>query len=93
MRVRWLRYAVRNLHDICDYIATENPEAAEGIGARIESAVEMLASHPQAGRPGRVAGTRELVVPGTPYIVVYAVAKQIAILAVLHAARRWPKQF
>ena len=46
------------------------------------------------GRPGRVPGTRELVIPGTPYIVPYRVqGEAIQILRVYHSARRWPESF
>ena len=94
MRVRWLRSAVRDLHDICEYIADDNPSAAVRIGARIESSVALLAEHPLAGRSGRVPGTREVVIAGTRYLVAYRVtAKSVDILAVLHGARRWPDHF
>ena len=94
MKLRWSRSAVRDLNAICDYIAAENLAAAERVGERIESAVQMLGRHPQAGRAGRVSGTRELVIAGTPYIVVYSVtAKEIHIAAVIHTARKWPDAF
>jgi toxin ParE1/3/4 len=56
--------------------------------------VGRLAGLPRLGRPGRVEGTRELVVPNTPYIVAYAIIEdRVAILSVLHSARRWPDRF
>ena len=94
MRVHWLRSAVRDLHDICEYIADDSPSAAKRIGTRIESSVALLAEHPLAGRSGRVQGTREFVIAGTHYLVAYRVtAKSVDILAVLHGARRWPDRF
>ncbi len=46
------------------------------------------------GRAGRVPGTRELLIPGTPYIIPYRVrAGAVEILRVFHAARRWPERF
>jgi len=94
VRVRWVRSAVLDLRHVRDYIAADNPDAAERMGARIQSAVAMLARFPQLGRAGRAAGTRELVVAGTPYIAVYSVTtKRVHILAIIHSARKWPKAF
>ena len=94
MRVRWTRRALRALDGIATYIAQDSPAAAGRILARVESAVTQLASHPSMGRSGRVAGTRELVVPGTPFIVPYRVRDEaVEILTVLHSARRWPEEF
>jgi toxin ParE1/3/4 len=91
MQVIWSVAAVRHLTELRRFIAEHNPEAAAGTAARILEAVETLASMPHMGRPGRLAGTRELVVTGTPYIVPYRVrADRLEILAVLHTARRWP---
>lgn len=68
--------------------------AAQRVVERIQVAVEHLASQPSLGRQGRVPGTRELVVPGTPFIIPYRVREEtIEILDVLHAARRWPPAF
>lgn len=91
MRVRWLRTALRNLDGIAARIAGDNPAAAERTIRRVREAVDRLVAHPAIGRPGRVAGTRELVVPGTPYVVPYRVrGNSIEILRVLHGAQQWP---
>jgi toxin ParE1/3/4 len=46
------------------------------------------------GRPGRVIGTRELIVPGTPYVVAYRVREStMEVLAVMHSAQQWPTSF
>ena len=91
MRVRWLRRALRNLDEEAEYIARDNPDAAARTAQRIASAIEQLTSHPASGRIGRVPGTRELVVSGTPYIVPYRVrGHAVEILRVFHAARKWP---
>ena len=87
MRVRWLKQAIRNLEAEADYIARDSPAAAQSTLSKIERAVALLATQPALGRPGRVSGTRELVVPGTPYIVPYRVRKgTVEIIRVLHAA-------
>jgi addiction module RelE/StbE family toxin len=90
VQVRWLRTALANLNAEAEYIARENPEAASRVVATIISAVDHLGSHPAMGRAGRVPGTRELVVPNTPYIVPYRVKEgTVQILRVFHSARRW----
>jgi len=94
MKIRWLDLAVDDLAEIADYIAHDNPNAAKRIVSCLWSAVRSLATQPEIGRPGRVFGTRELIVGGTPFIVAYRIIKsQIHILRVLHSARRWPDEF
>jgi len=94
VRVRWLRRALRNLDEEAEYIARDNPLAATRIVERIATGVERLAIHPASGRPGRVPGTRELLVSGTPYIVPYRVrGETVEILRVFHAARKWSEKF
>lgn len=91
MYLKWTRPAIKDIKDAGDFIALDNPQAAKRMADRVQEAVEYLAGHPNMGRPGRVSGTRELVVSGTPFIVVYRViASTIQILRILHHARRWP---
>jgi toxin ParE1/3/4 len=81
----------KDLDALVDYIAQDNPAAALGMLDRIEQHVEHLREHPEMGRFGRVKGTRELVVPKTPYIVVYRLTETEAVLLrVLHGAQPWP---
>ncbi len=57
----------------------------------IEQAERLLSRHVALGRPGRVLGTRELVIRNLPYIIPYRVRdNHIEILRVLHIFRRWP---
>jgi addiction module RelE/StbE family toxin len=94
VRVRWLRVALANLETEADYIAEDNPAAADRLVQRIMRAVNLLSKNPAMGRPGRVSGTRELVVSDTPYVVPYRVrANAVEILRVFHAARKWPTNF
>ncbi len=94
MKVRWTDGAVDDVRSVHDYLEAENPRAAWETVARVMSAVERLERFPQMGRPGRVEGSRELVVTGTPFLVAYRVkGESIQILAVLHGARKWPKRF
>jgi addiction module RelE/StbE family toxin len=94
IRIKWLNLAVDDLDDIAGYISQDNPEAARRTVRRLWTAVKSLAEQPEMGRPGRVHGTRELVVSDTPLVVPYrVVGSEIEILRVLHGARDWPKSF
>lgn len=94
MESRWLPSALADLEAARAYIARDNPGAAERVFRRILSDVASLAALPHIGRPGRVLNTRELIVPSTPFIIPYRVHEgRIVVLAVIHAARRWPDAF
>ena len=93
MDVRWLDDALEDVTEIHRYIAADDPRAAARAVERIQGAVRSLAAVPHRGRPGRWPGTRELVVPRSPYVVPYRVAGEfIEILRVFHGARRWPEE-
>ena len=90
MIVIWSEDAVRDLRAVRDYISEFNPTAAENTAQRILDSVELLLSFPGMGRAGRKPHTRELVIPGTPYLVPYAVTdERVEIIAVIHGARKW----
>jgi toxin ParE1/3/4 len=92
-KIRWLKTALKNLDDEAVYLAQENPQAAELV-KHIFDMVEALAEHPAIGRAGRVPGTRELVITGTPYLIPYRVkGKAVEILRLFHGSRRWPSNF
>lgn len=94
MKLRWTDGAVEDLRTAYEYLAADNEKAVVETADRIVSAVERLEQFPQMGRPGRVEGTRELVITGTPFIVAYRLKRDsVQILAVLHAARKWPRNF
>jgi plasmid stabilization system protein ParE len=94
MQVRWLRTALRNLEDEAAHIAADDRAAARLIVERVLQAVEQLAEQPSLGRPGRVPGTRELVVAGTRYLVPYRVRRDaVEILRVFHTSRRLPARW
>lgn len=91
MRLLWSPSAVADRTDIFDYIAAENPAAALASDTAIARHVERLRRFPNAGRIGRVEGTRELVLPRTPFVAVYrATPTGIILLRILHGAREWP---
>ena len=95
MNIQWSDEAVDDLRSLHAYVAKDNPAAAQKMALMIVEAVEtLLPGNPHIGRPGRVTGTRELVVPQTPYIVPYRIkADMIQVLRVYHGARRWPDSF
>ena len=94
MRIRWTGSALADLEAIGDFIALDNAVAAQRMVVGLVASVDALRDHPNLGRPGRLTGTRELVVSGTPYVVPYRVqGDDVQILAVFHGARRWPGAF
>lgn len=94
MRIHWDSRAVDDLRDILDYIDERNPTAAHKTYQLISRSVSQLATHPFIGRVGRVPQTREMIVNGTPYLVAYGLdGDSVTVIAVLHAARRWPDDF
>ncbi len=94
MKIRWLNEALVDLVEIREYIAKDNPQAARNVANRIREAVDRLGGAPAMGRPGRVEGTRELIVPELPFIIPYRVSNRtLEILRVLHEARKSPKSF
>jgi toxin ParE1/3/4 len=94
MRVSWTVPALRDLDQIQDFIALDSPAAAYKLATELIGRTDkLLTANPKAGRTGRAQGTRELVMPGTPYIVVYRVRDVVEIVAVVHGAREWPDNF
>lgn len=91
MNLVWSRRAIRHLAELREFIEKDSEANAARIAQRILNAVELLATQPEMGRPGRVLGTRELVIPETPFIIPYRVRqKRLELIAVFHGSRRWP---
>lgn len=90
MKIRWSDLAADRLSDIFEYIALDNEDAAIGTAQRIYSCIDRIVLMPYSGRKGQTDGTRELVVPGTPYIVVYEILDEVIYLVtILHGAQNW----
>jgi toxin ParE1/3/4 len=91
VRLEWLVFARADRDAIFDTIEADNPRAAVAVDNRIQALAETLLRFPHSGRPGRIEGTRELIISRTPYIAAYRVAgDSVRILRVLHGAQLWP---
>jgi toxin ParE1/3/4 len=91
MYVTWTEHAISQLIELQRFIALDKPEAARKLTQKILTFVDRLVQHPYLGRAGREPETRELIVPGTPYIIPYRIVRErLEILAVHHAARNRP---
>lgn len=91
----WTEQAARQLDQAHDYVAlSSGDEVAARIARHIVTSVQALAAFPMSGRPGRVPGTRELVISNSPFIAAYTIDKtRIVILALYHGAQQWPEVF
>ena len=91
MKVVWSRRAIRQLVALREHIANDSEHSAALVAVRILRAVDLLPTHPEVGRPGRLPGTRELVVPDTPYVIPYRVRlERLSLIAVFHGRQKWP---
>ena len=91
----WSPEAIRDLAALRAYIEQGDPAAVRRIALHIVRNVEtLLSGSPEMGRPGRVPGARELVIPRTPFIVPYRLrGNAVEVLRVFQGARRWPERF
>jgi len=93
VKVDWHPLARADLSELVAYIASDNPAAAYHVHDEIRKQTDRLAIHPEMGRPGRVRGTRELILTGTPYIAAYSFGSDVlTVLRLLHGARRSPRK-
>jgi len=91
LKLKWTKRALLQLIHAQDYIAKDNPAAAQAVAERIADAARLLPTQPWIGRSGRIEGTREWVVKQTPYLLVYAIESDLVqIVAVIHSKQRWP---
>ena len=91
MKIVWSPRAIRHLEHLRAYVERDSEQNAALVAGRILKAVDLLQDHPQMGRPGRVLGTRELVIPDTPYIIPYRVrSDRLELIAVFQGRQKWP---
>jgi len=89
LEIVWSPLARARLQEIREYVAQDKPMAAERLAIRIVTVVEALRNYPHLGRAGARPGIRELIIGGTPYIVLYRVHDQrIVISNIRHGAQR-----
>ncbi len=96
MQIKWRRKALQNLNNEAEYIAKNDPQAAQLIVQHIFQTISLLKENPSLSHPGRLPGTRELVIPKTRYVIPYRVRprlQQIEILRVFHASRKQPERW
>jgi toxin ParE1/3/4 len=94
MQIRWTRKALNNLEAAVHYIAADSPSNAQKVAQKIWDNIQLLRQQPGMGRPGRVSGTRELIISDLPFIVPYAEHNgEIVILRIIHTSMKWPELF
>ena len=93
MKLKWTREADVELLKLTSYVYPRNRSAALKLYARTHQRVRQLEEFPYSGRPGRIAGTRELVIGQGPYIAVYVVDTDgVTIHNVFHTLQQWPPE-
>lgn len=93
MKLHWLASAENDLAQVADHFAADNHITANAFELRILALAGNLVRFPEAGRAGRVTGTRELPIPGHPYILIYQTRQHdIVVLRILNASRQWPNK-
>jgi toxin ParE1/3/4 len=91
MKIVWSRRAIRHLVHLRKFIEKDSEQNAALVASRILNAVDLLQAQPEMGRPGRIIGTRELVVADTPFVIPYRVRNaRLELIAVFHGRQKWP---
>jgi toxin ParE1/3/4 len=91
LTLRWSRFSVADRLAIFDYLDARNPQAASANDLAIEKQIDRLRRFPMLGKTGRIEGTRELMIKGTPYLVAYQLDRTtIRVLRILHTSQLWP---
>jgi len=91
MKVRIRAQAADDLENIYRWIARDSPgNAAIVLGRLLDAIDRTIPAFPGIGRAGKVHSTREWIVSGLPYIIVYTIDKArdtIDVIAVFHGAQ------
>ena len=92
MQVRWTPAAADDLENIANYLFEKTPGNAARLIRYIYGAPAVLKNFPNRGRAGKKEGTRELLMPSLPYVIVYQVRANIVhIVRILHSSQQWPR--
>ena len=90
MRLRWTLAAANDLEKIFDYLHHQNPQIAQQTVRRLYAEIRELSRFPSRGRPGREPGTRELILSGLPYVIIFRTADQVVeVLRIYHGSQNW----
>lgn len=88
----WSESAMADFETIMDYISRDDHETAIQVGRRIRTAILRLSEFPGIGKPGRREGTRELFLPGLPFVIIYNIRNDsVQIVRILHTKMLWPR--
>ena len=91
LTIRWTSIALSDLNSAFEFISADKPDAVKATVMKVLDGIEQLKNFPESGRPGRVKGTRELVVSTTPYVIAYRIKENhLEILSILHTSQKWP---
>jgi toxin ParE1/3/4 len=92
VKLVWSHRAQNGLLDLQEF-ARQKPSLGNRVADSLDSVSQQISSFPQSGRPGRIEGTREVVLTGTPFLLTYEVEPEcMAILAIIHGAHHWPAE-
>lgn len=93
MKVVWSRRAMKHLVSLREFIAKDSEQNAAVAAKRMLASIELLRKQPEMGKPGRILGTREFIVPDTPYMIPYRVREgRLELIAVFHGRQQGPKK-
>jgi toxin ParE1/3/4 len=90
MRLRWTSAAANDLENISDYLHEQHRQIAQPTVRRLYAEILELSRFPSRGRLGREPGTRELIVSGLPYVIIFRTTVQaVEILRIYHGSQNW----
>ncbi len=88
-RLIWSPRALRDVERFYDFLAPNNPEAADRAAETIDDGVQALSVHPEIGRPYEDTDLREWFIPfgSGGYFVLYRYDRNVVMLLALRHSR------